>query len=758
MAKKKKKKQKEKDFSFSAQIYGILMILAAILGLGKYGPVGKAITSFSIFLVGSLYIPLLVVFLIVGIYLIFKKDWPDFFSTKMIGIYLLVIGLLILMHEKFVLINNSNMMATFQDTINQLVLAFHEIMNTGVLSDWLGVGGGIIGGVFAIIFAKLFSYTGMQIISWVLMISGLSLFTGFSIVDFIKDNFKLRRNKEEKDTEEETLEGSKKLSDKKPIIHDSNYQEFEQVKITNIEDLKKRNVPDVKEVVEEEVVEKEKNTVNSSYRLPSINILNRPKKIDNTSDNAQVTDNIVALEQVLRDFGVNAKVVEVHIGPAVSQYELEVASGTRVNKITSITKEIALALAKKDVRIEAPIPGKKTVGIEFANEVSNPVSFYEIMASREIQESSNKLLVPLGKTIMGDIQTCPINKMPHLLIAGTTGSGKSVCVNGIICSILMRARPDEVKLVMVDPKVVELSVYNGIPHLMCPVVNDPKQASVALQKAVSEMEKRYRLFSEMKTKNIEGYNEEVERQNKGKPDNEKLDKMPYIVIIIDELSDLMMVAAKSVEDSILRITQKARAAGIHLIVATQRPSTEVITGLIKSNIPSRISFAVGSGIDSRTILDQTGAEKLLGKGDMLYLPIGQNDPVRTQGTYITDDEIARLIKFTSDQQEGNLFDEAFLNLDSKEEKEEASESSTDVGEAKEDLYDQIVEFVIMRQQASASLLQRKFNIGYNRAATMIDRLEEDGIIGPPTGNSKPRVVLVTLEDKQEIQDSGNREE
>ena len=748
MAKKKKKKQVKKDFSFSAQVYGLLLILAAILGLGKYGPVGRAITSFSIFLVGSLYIPLLVVFLIVGVYLIFKKDWPDFFSTKMIGIYLFVIGLLILMHEKFVLINNSNMMAIFQDTIDQLILAFHEIMESGTLSDWLGVGGGIIGGVFAILFAKLFSYTGMQIVSWVLMAVGICMFTGFSIVDFIKNNFKLKRDKitthEGKDTEDNSKSG---LSDKKPIIHDSNNQEFNQVKITNIEELKKRPIPD--ETDKEEAIEREKNTVNSSYRLPSLSILNKPKKVDISSDNAQVTDNITALEQVLRDFGVNAKVVEVHIGPAVSQYELEVASGTRVNRITSITKEIALALAKKDVRIEAPIPGKKTVGIEFANEVSNPVSFYEIMASREIQESKNKLLVPLGKTIMGDIQTCPINKMPHLLIAGTTGSGKSVCVNGIICSILMRARPDEVKLVMVDPKVVELSVYNGIPHLMCPVVNDPKQASVALQKLVAEMEKRYRLFSDMKVKNIEGYNEEVERENKTKLDNQKLDKMPYIVVIIDELSDLMMVAAKEVEDSILRITQKARAAGIHLIVATQRPSTEVITGLIKSNIPSRISFAVGSGIDSRTILDQIGAEKLLGKGDMLYLPIGQNDPVRTQGTYINDDEIARLIKFTSEQQEGDLFDEAFLNLDSKEKKEETVDDDMEVGDSKAELYDQIVEFVIMKQQASASLLQRKFNIGYNKAATMIDRLEEDGIIGPPTGNSKPRKVLVTLAEKEE---------
>lgn len=754
MAKKKRKKQVKKEFELDIQIYAVLLILSAVLGLGKYGPVGRAITSFSLFLVGSLYIPLLVIILIVGGYVLFKKEWPEFFTQKMVGVYLFTIGLLILMHEKFVQINNSNMMAVLQDTVNQLMLAMRELMQSGKVSDWLGVGGGIIGGLFSSLFAKLFSYTGMQIVSWVLMIIGICLFTSFSIVDFIKDNVHIVRKKEaepEENKEKSEVEDTKlPFDDKKPIIHNSN----EQVKITTIDDLKKKPV----EEAPQEDEPKEKNQINSAYKLPNLDLLNKPKRIDNSSDNAQVDDNIKALEQVLKDFGITAKVVEVHIGPAVSQYELEVASGTRVNKITSINREIALALAKKDVRIEAPIPGKKTVGIEFANEKSNPVSFYEIMASREIQTSPNKLLVPLGKTIMGEIQTCPINKMPHLLIAGTTGSGKSVCVNGIICSILMRARPDEVKLIMVDPKVVELSVYNGIPHLMCPVVTDPKQASIALQKSVAEMEKRYRMFSNTTTKNIEGYNEYVEKYNQGKNDSEKLDKMPYLVIIIDELSDLMMVAAKEVEDSILRITQKARAAGIHLVVATQRPSTEVITGLIKANIPSRISFAVGSGIDSRTILDQIGAEKLLGKGDMLYLPIGQNNPTRTQGSFVSDEEIQRLIDFTSKQQEGDLFDEEFLNLDASPKENTsggvAAEDDTPVDNAGDDLYDQIVEFVIRKQQASVSLIQRKFKIGFNKAATMIDQLEENGIIGPPTGNSKPRAVLVSFaEDSEEANNS-----
>ena len=331
-----------------------------------------------------------------------------------------------------------------------------------------------------------------------------------------------------------------------------------------------------------------------------------------------------------------------------------------------------------------------------------------------------------------------------MLIAGTTGSGKSVCVNGIIASILMRAKPDEVKLVMVDPKVVELSVYNGIPHLLRPVVTDPKQASIALAKMVAEMERRYEVFSESKTKNIEGYNNYVEKYNKDN-NSELKQKLPYIVIIIDELADLMMVAAKEVEDSILRITQKARAAGIHLIVATQRPSTEVITGLIKANIPSRISFAVGSGIDSRTILDQTGAEKLLGKGDMLFLPIGMNSPIRIQGSFINDDEIKRLIDYTISQQKAQ-YDDSLLNLDAIDKSSSSTVSSNGKDDVDNDdpLYNEIKRFVVENQKASASLLQRRFKLGYNRAARIIDLLEERGVIGPVNG-SKPREVLIKLE-------------
>lgn len=748
MAKRKKKKDKKKKFEYSYELYGVVLVLIAILGIGKYGPVGRLFASFGLFLVGSLYMPFLLVLFIIGCYMLLKRDKPDFFSTKLVGLYVFVLGILTMMHKEFVIQNSSNVILVFKETVNQLVSGFNSIMTNGILEDWFAVGGGLVGGVLAICFTKLFSYTGMQIISWVLIILGASIFTGFSIFDKIKEV--LDKSKQ--------ITIGKRTNKKSSVIINDNKEETTEndnkIKITSIDELTKindNNTNSNNNQIDNTTKESSnKGSYNHKYQLPPLSLLTPPKKRQKNDTGASVEKNIEILERVLKDFKIVAKVVEVHIGPTVAQYELEIASGTRVNKITSINREIALALAKKDVRIEAPIPGKNTVGVEFANDVAMPVSFYEIISSKLMQSSlEKKLMVPLGKSIMGDIGVCEINKMPHLLIAGTTGSGKSVCVNGIICSILMRARPDEVKLVMVDPKVVELSVYNGIPHLLCPVVSDPKKAAVALGKMVNEMERRYETFSESKTKNIEGYNAYVEKWNhEHKSDGIEKAKMPYIVVIIDELADLMMVAAKEVEDSILRITQKARAAGIHLIVATQRPSTEVITGLIKANIPSRISFAVGSGIDSRTILDQTGAEKLLGRGDMLFLPIGSNCPVRIQGSFITDDEIKRIIDFTVEQQKAQ-YDESLLNLETVDKTDKtASASSSEEVNDDDPIYAEVVEFVINTQKASASLLQRKFKLGYNRAARIIDLLEERGVIGPVNG-SKPREVLIQIDKNDE---------
>lgn len=755
MAKKKKKKDTKKKFEYAAELYGVLFVLIAILGLGKYGPMGRFITSFFLFLFGSIYMVFIVALLVVGGYLIVKREWPDFFTTKLIGTYIFTLGLLVLMHCEFVANNDGNMMLIFKETVNQLVSGFNSIMKTGNLSDIFGVGGGIIGGVFAIVFDKLFSYTGMKIVAITLIALGFSLFIGFSLFDLLKEKWENRTPREKKVKEPKVKDEHKKV-----IINDGNEEnaneekeEGKKIKISNIAELTQvdNNVEEktVEKTDKDEVKEKSV-TKNPDYQLPSLDLLDKPKKKNKTTDNSIIEKNITTLEKVLEDFKIKGKVVEVHVGPTVVQYELEIASGTRVNKITSINREISLALAKKDVRIEAPIPGKNTVGIEFANDTPSPVSFYEIISSKKmVNAPDKKLMVPLGKSIMGDIGVCEINKMPHMLIAGTTGSGKSVCVNGIICSILMRAKPSEVKLVMVDPKVVELSVYNGIPHLLRPVVTEPKQAAIALQRMVEEMERRYQVFSDSKTKNIEGYNEYVEKWNKEHKNEEyEKEKLPYIVVIIDELADLMMVAAKEVEDSILRITQKARAAGIHLIVATQRPSTEVITGLIKANIPSRIAFTVGSGIDSRTILDQTGAENLLGKGDMLFLPIGMNSPIRIQGSFISDDEIKRIIDHTISQQKAQ-YDDAMMNLETTPDKSASQiEDMKQKEEYDDPLYNEIVEFVISTQKASASLLQRRFKLGYNRAARIVDLLEERGIIGPPNG-SKPREVLVQLDKSEE---------
>lgn len=479
---------------------------------------------------------------------------------------------------------------------------------------------------------------------------------------------------------------------------------------------------------------------NKGYIFPSLNLLAKPSRSKTTENQESIKHNVPILIQVLKDFGIEGKIIAANIGPSVTQYELEIKAGTKVSKLLGIHREIALALAAKEVRIQAPIPGKSTIGIEIPNKSISMVVVREILERVPKSLDNSKLLVTLGKSIDNNPVWCEINKTPHLLVAGSTGSGKSVCINSIIVSILMRAKPEEVKLVLVDPKKVELSMYNGVPHLLAPVVTDPKKANVALKKIVVEMERRYDAFSESGTKNIAGYNTYIEKKNETLPEGEKLRKIPYIVVIIDELADLMLVAAKEVEDSIMRITQMARAAGIHLIVATQRPSTDVITGVVKANIPSRISFAVSSSIDSRTILDMTGAEKLLGKGDMLFLPQGENTPIRVQGTYISEEEISAVVDHVIKQQKAH-YDETLL-MD--EEEMHATTNVDDSGDADEPLYNEIVEFVVTQGKASASLLQRRFRLGYNRAARVIDLLEERGIIGPNNG-SKPREVLVKLD-------------
>ena len=749
MAKKKKKKEKKK-FSYQAELYGILYILIGILGICGYGPCGELICAFSAFLFGCLYFVFLIALIIIGFYILLKKEYPDFFNTKLIGFYILIIGLLMLLHVSYINVEFNGFLETMKETFNNLMKVFSIVDGANRTLTFQNIGGGMIGGFFVSIFASLFATNGVKIIYYVLIIFGIIIITGISIADVLKkivDSSKKMLPHHEAKEESPLVTGSHEVK----INDNVDNKDDGKVVIANLNDLKKAKIVDTNQE-EEEPVEKIENVVktNENYKLPPLSLLDEPKKTKNNNQ-ANIEANIQKLEEVLREFGIIGHVVEVTVGPAITQYELELKPGTKLSKLTGINKEISLALAKKDVRIQAPIPGKSTVGIEISNENPTTVFVKEIMEKLVQEKSDNKLLVALGKDILSKPKYCEINKTPHLLVAGATGSGKSVCINCILASILMRAKPDEVKLLLVDPKKVELSVFNGVPHLLAPVVTDPKKASVALSKIVKEMEDRYDLFEEKGVKNIGSYNEMIEKKNKNLTDSEKLKKMPYIVVIVDELADLMLVASKEVEDSIMRITQMARAAGIHLIIATQRPSTDVITGVIKANIPSRISFAVSSGIDSRTILDMTGAEKLLGRGDMLFLPMGESTPTRIQGAWITEDEVKRIVDYTISQQKA-MYDERLLNLNTPVESESKIDANTDVKEEYEDpLYDEIVEFVITSGKASASLLQRRFKLGYNRAARIVDLLEERGIIGPQNG-SKPREVLVKLQDDIETID------
>lgn len=470
------------------------------------------------------------------------------------------------------------------------------------------------------------------------------------------------------------------------------------------------------------------------YQMPTLQLLNRPAGGGKGAEANDYKANARKLEATLESFGVRAKVLEVVRGPAVTRYEVQPDVGVKVSRIVSLTDDIALALAAKDIRMEAPIPGKSAIGIEVPNAEVSVVTLREVMDSSLFQDSSAHLTIVLGRDISGQPIIGNLAKMPHVLVAGATGSGKSVCINGIITSILYKARPDEVKFLMIDPKMVELNVYNGIPHLLAPVVTDPRRASLALKKIVVEMEKRYELFSKSGTRNIEGYNALITDANNPNP----APPLPLIVVIVDELADLMMVAAGDVEDAICRLAQMARAAGIHLIIATQRPSVDVITGVIKANIPSRIAFGVSSMVDSRTILDMGGAEKLLGRGDMLYLPVGASKPTRVQGAFLSDSEVEAVVSFVSHQEKANYQEDLVPQLDEQADQENVFE---------DELYDQAIQIVVEAKQASVSLLQRRMRIGYTRAARLIDSLEAGGIIGPYEG-SKPREVLLSLEQFQ----------
>ncbi|MFP4199338.1 MAG: DNA translocase FtsK, partial [Halanaerobium sp.] len=543
-----------------------------------------------------------------------------------------------------------------------------------------------------------------------------------------KENIKKKKEQETAETlnsqTADNLAPKEKVKSKNDKIN-RNQQKIEnknEKEITEDFDITKDQSKDVKDQGEK----------HGDYTLPGISLLS-----DSGKKKVKLANKSELLEETLNSFGVEAKVVNVNHGPTITRYEIQPATGVKVSKIVNLSDDIALALAARDVRIEAPIPGKAAVGIEVPHGNDITVSFRDVIVSEEFQKAKDKLTLALGKGIDGDTAVFNLARMPHLLVAGATGSGKSVCINTLISSILYRATPEEVKLLLVDPKKVELNIYQGLPHLITPVVTDPKKAANVLKLVVEEMENRYDLFSETGSRGIESYNKQVED-----PD----DKMPYIVVIIDELSDLMMVAANEVEDNICRLAQMSRAAGIHLIIATQRPSVDVITGLIKANIPSRISFAVSSATDSRTILDMGGAEKLLGKGDMLFAPVGMQKPQRIQGAFLTDQEISKITSFVKEQ----------ATAEYKIEKDDIKEVELSIDDEQDELYEEAVKLVV-KYRASISMLQRRLHIGHSRAARLIDTMEEDGIVGPYAG-SKPREVLVEEEDLEAVLNGDFNEE
>ena len=741
MAKRKRQSSEgKKGFRYSKELEGLLLILLSIVGLGSFGIVGNLVKKFSIFLFGTWYILVLIISLLLGVYLIAKRSKPDYFTGRLVGIYSLILALLLFAHVNYIKESGSVGKEIFTNTYDNVMKSFDvesEIRNTG---------GGIIGASVSWVSVSLVGVEGTSVIMIVIAAFGLIMLFDLTIADIfssIGNAFrKLFARKEREITTSRKLDVSEietEVEEEKPID--------KRVVITSVEDLEPKKPETIGNIEHTEVKEEVSNEV---YVKPPVTLLAESKNKGKINSTEYIASNTKALERVFQDFGMRAKVIEVHVGPAVTQYEMDLERGTKVNKVLSISREIALALAAKEVRIEAPIPGKNTVGVEIPNQTIMAVSMREIMeAMRHEKKLENSILAaPLGRDIMGNVKYVEINKTPHMLVAGATGSGKSVCINNIIISILMRATPDEVKMVLVDPKKVEFNVYEGIPHLLMPVVTDPKKASAALQRIVVEMDDRYETYKNTGTKNIQTYNEYIEKELKKNP-NCGLKKMPFILVIIDELADLMLVAAKEVEESIMRITQLARAAGIHLIVATQRPSTDIITGVVKSNIPTRISFAVSSSIDSRTILDMTGAEKLLGRGDMLYKPMDDNTPTRIQGSYVSDDEIKRVVDFVSERCHGPRYSDKFTNLDSQSEgSSNGSGAVASSGEQKDVLYDEVLNYAIRMGQISASLIQRKYSIGYNRAARIMDMFEEKGIVGPAKG-SKPRDVLVKLEEKEE---------
>ncbi|MBF2703792.1 DNA translocase FtsK [Listeria welshimeri] len=737
--------KKKKSASFRIEITGIVLIAIGLIGILQLGFIGRGFFALAEMFVGLLSYVLLAGIVILGGYMVIRRKMPRLFSKRLVGIYLIVLGFLTYIHMYFI-IHHLEANAPVVSSTWKLVL--ENLFRPNQVSF---VGAGMIGAAITSVTYFLLDRLGTNIIAILLIIYGFSLVSGVSIrqffskiTEFVRYLFSKGKAATEKGKEVKAKRDKKKAEKAVDLEPDEVIEVVQP--LTSIKEEKtppiisnfSSKVEQEKAPLEENVDVKEKELEmfqqesfeNEIYQLPPVDILAPAKVTDQSKEYDQIKVNAKKLEDTFESFGVKAKITQVHLGPAVTKYEVQPSVGVKVSKIVSLSDDIALALAAKDIRIEAPIPGKSAIGIEVANQNVAMVSLREVLENNPKNNPDEKLQIALGRDISGEAMMANLDKMPHLLVAGATGSGKSVCINGIITSILLRAKPHEVKMMMIDPKMVELNVYNGIPHLLAPVVTNPKKAAQALQKVVAEMERRYDLFSHTGTRNMQGYNDYVKKQNE--LNEEKQPELPFIVVIVDELADLMMVASNDVEDAITRLAQMARAAGIHLIIATQRPSVDVITGVIKANIPSRIAFAVSSSIDSRTILDMGGAEKLLGRGDMLLLPVGSSKPTRIQGAFLSDAEVEDVVNYVISQQKAQYVEE--MIPDDIPEVE---------GEVTDELYHEAVELVVEMQTASVSMLQRKFRIGYNRAARLIDEMEQRGVVGPHEG-SKPRRVNVEI--------------
>ena len=752
---KRKKTAAAQKQIFSERVVGLILGVVSFFGIFHLGYLGVLIANAFRLLVGDAYLIGIGLLLVFSIYLLIYGKEPQLKPRYWGGILLMILGISLGLESIFfnkLDLHNDFIGVTWQYLANDIVGA----------SLGTAVGGGMIGALLYTGTNFLLAQFGSYLISILLIAAGLCMLFGISLQqvaqffgkvglvcwngikliagklkvaagtakDSLQDAAAKRKATEQPEEKEDPIEPTDLKEEVEPLIAPEDKELPKPISERDATDVWNHTT----EKQEESEVAKpvvHQSTSIENYQLPPISLLQDVAPTDQSQERKEIKHNQEVLRQTLRSFGVDAELKNTILGPSVTKYELHPAIGVKVSKIVNLTDDLALALAAKDIRIEAPIPGKSLIGIEVPNKKVATISFKDVI-SAEHKRPHHLLEVPLGRDVAGKLITLDITKTPHLLIAGATGSGKSVAINGIITSLLMNCTPDEVKLMLVDPKKVELGVYNGIPHLISPVVTESKKAAISLNKLVAEMERRYETFANVGARNIDGYNRLIKNQQASMDTGEK--PMPYIVGIVDELADLMMVSSNEVEGAIIRIAQMGRAAGIHMIIATQRPSVDVITGLIKANVPSRMAFAVSSGTDSRTILDQNGAEKLLGRGDMLFKLVGKK-PIRVQGAFISDEDVEKVVSFVKEQGTADYDDNLAVSDEEIQATQDGSDSDSDP------LFEQVIDFIQREQKVSISLLQRRFKIGYNRAARIVDDLTEKGMVGPQEG-SKPRKVYL----------------